>query len=406
MAIRTLDEVSLADRTVGIRIDVNSPLRNDGSIADDFRFRAHRETLDELTDSGARVAVLAHQGRPGGEEFSTLEAHAEHLDGMVSAPVTYCDATFSSAARAAIRSLEPGEIVCLENVRFYSEEYMSFEPAAAGQTHLVDGLAPLFDLFVNDAFSVAHRDQPSVIGFPERVPSVGGRIMARELAVLGELEDTPTPRVALLAGAKVTDSLAVAETLLREGTVASVLAGGVLANLFFLAGESDPGEATRDDVADRGYLDELERAHALLEAHGDQIVLPLDVAVPRNGERVELDVESFPPRAGEVPRDIGRDTIADWEGRLASAGTVICNGPVGRFEDERFTRGTERIFAGVGEAEYAIAGGGDTGAAIRQFGIDAFDHVSTGGGAALALLSGETLPGVRALEECTIEPPT
>lgn len=403
MDIPTLDDVDIEGETVGLRIDINSPIGDDGEIADTFRFDAHLETIEELLDHGARVAVMAHQGRPGGDDFTTLESHTAELDARLDQSVSYVDSTFSHDAREAIRSLDDGEAVCVENVRFYSEEYMSHDPDRAAATHLVERLSEVFTLYVNDAFACAHRAQPTIIGFPERIPSVAGRVMERELAILGDIESTPRPRIALLAGAKVTDSLDVATRLLSDELVDSVLAGGVLANVFFLAGGDDPGPATAEDVDLRGYTDELDRAANLLEMFGDRIVLPVDVAVADDGGRKELPVSAFPAGDGEVPRDLGVNTIEAWSSRLGEAGTVICNGPPGRFEEDRFTDATKALFAAVEGAACSIAGGGDTGAALRRFDIDAFDHVSTGGGASLAMLSGETLPGVEALRRCAID---
>src|SRR5699024_4339562 len=173
--IRTLDDLDVEGVAVGLRIDINSAL-SEGDLADDARLNAHIDTLSELTEHGARIAVLAHQGRPGGEDFTTLAAHADRLDELLSSPVRYCDATFSGAAREAVTALDPGEIVVLENTRFYAEEYMEFDPARAADTHLVEGLSPVLDVYVNDAFAAAHRSQPSLVGFPQRLPSYAGRV--------------------------------------------------------------------------------------------------------------------------------------------------------------------------------------------------------------------------------------
>lgn len=405
MGVRTLDEVPVADRAIGVRIDVNSPIAEDGSIADDARFDAHRSTLTELLDAGARVVVLAHQGRPGGDAFTTLEEHATRLTELIGHEVTYLDMIFGSEAGSAIERLDAGEALCLENVRFYSEEYMELEPTHAARTHMVDRLSQALDIYVNDAFACSHRSQATIVGFPERLPSVAGRVMERELAVLGDLGSRPGPRVAMLAGAKVDDSLRVIERLLEDELVDRVLVAGLVANAMFAAGPDGPGPSTVTDLERRGYTDTIEDASSLLSRFGDRIDLPSDVAIERTGSRVEVPIELFPLGDGEVPRDVGQSTIDTWRASIAEAGTVIVNGPVGLYEDDRFASGTEQLFASVDLAEIAIAGGGDTSAAVRYFGIDTFDHLSTGGGATLALLSGETLPGVKALEECDIDLP-
>jgi len=399
MAIQTLDDLAVQGTTLGVRIDINSPLSDDGSLADDARLQAHVETLSELLDRGGRVAVLAHQGRPGGDEFRDLRPHAERLDEMLDAPVEYSDATFSADARRAVENLGDGEAVVLENTRFYSEEYMEFSPERAGQTELVDKLAPALDAYVNDAFAAAHRSQPSIVGFPSRVPGYAGRVMEAEIEVLGDIESTPEPRTYVIGGAKVPDSMAVVESVLERGLADRVLTTGVVANVFLLADETDLGDASADFVYEQGYWDEIDRAADLLAEYGDRITLPTDLAVERDGERHELAVDDLPPEEGEAAMDIGAATVQAYAEVVRDSGTVILNGPAGVFEDETFADGTRDLFETATEAEYSIVGGGDTAAAIRKFDIEGFDHVSTGGGAALNMLTGEELPAVEALRD-------
>jgi len=399
MTIRTLDDVDLAGQTVGIRIDVNSPLVSPTELADDARLQAHRETLAELLDRDARVAVLAHQGRPGGDEFASLEPHAERFDELLDAPVDFLDVTFGAGARKAIADLDDGEAIVLENTRFYSEEYMEFAPERAAETYLVERLAPALDCFVNDAFAAAHRSQPSMVGFPKRLPSYAGRVMETELDVLGNIEATPTPRLYVVGGAKVPDSVDVAESVLERGLADGVLTTGVVANVFLLADGADLGDASREFIEEQGYADEIERAERLLAAHGDRIHLPSDVAVKRDGERVELALEDLPAGDGEAAMDLGEGTIADYAERMADAETVILNGPAGVFEEEAFQRGTRGVFEAATQVDTSIVGGGDTAAALRTLGIEGFTHVSTGGGAALTLLTGEELPAAALLAD-------
>ena len=397
MAIRTLDDLDAADTAVGVRVDINSPLAEDGTLADDARLRAHVGTLDELLDRGARVAILAHQGRPGGDEFERLEAHADRLDELLDNPVSYCDATFSAEARDAVDALDPGTAVLLENTRFYSEEYMEFEPERAAETFLVARLSPVLDAYVNDAFAAAHRSQPSLVGFPKRLESYAGRVMETELDVLGAIAETPTPRTYVVGGAKVPDSVSVIEHALANGLAEDVLVTGVVANVFLAAAGVDIGSASTEFIQDRGYETEIERAELLLRAYGNTIHVPEDVAVERDGERVELDVETLPPAHNEASQDVGSDTVDAYADVLEATGTAVLNGPAGVFEDETFADGTRGIFEAATAAEFTIVGGGDTAAAIRKFDLSGFDHVSTGGGAALRLLTAEPLPAVEAL---------
>lgn len=393
--IRTLDDLDASGTAVGVRVDINSPLSDDGLLADDARLRAHVGTLSELTERNARVAVLAHQGRPAGDEFMSLSAHAHRLDELLDAPVEYIDATFCRAARDRIEALGNGSVLVLENTRFYSEENMSFDPESAAETHLVECLSRVLDAFVNDAFAAAHRSQPSIVGFTERLPSFGGRVMERELDALGEISERPSPRVYVLGGAKVDDSIEIAETVLQSGIADTVLTTGVVGNAFLHADGVSLGEETTSIVTSRAR-DRLDLAAELLDRYPDRLHTPADVAVERDGERVEHPIESLP--ADQPALDVGQETIDRYAQVFETAGTVVLNGPAGVFEDERFAVGTEKLYNGATNAGFSIVGGGDTAAALRQLGLSGFDHVSTGGGAALALLTGEQLPAVTALD--------
>jgi len=397
MEIRTLDDLAVEGAAVGVRVDINSPLDDAGELADDARLRAHVGTISELADRGGRVAVLAHQGRPGGDEFADLSLHAERLNELLDAPVEYVDGTFSSDARERIDSLDDGEVLLLENTRFYSEEYMEFEPERAAETYLVDRLVPTLDAYVNDAFAASHRSQSSLVGFPPRLPAYAGRVMERELEVLGAIRETSTPRVYVLGGAKVTDSLDVARSVLERGMADTVLTAGVVGNAFLLADGVTLGSASAAIVNERSR-EAVERAGRLLDAHGERIRLPRDVAVERDGKRHELGLALLP---AETPAmDIGARTIDAYADIIDDAGTVILNGPAGVFEDDRFTTGTRELYRTATRVGYSIVGGGDTAAALRELGIEGFDHVSTGGGAALRMLTGDPLPAVDALREC------
>jgi len=397
MPLETLDDATIAGAAVAVRVDVNSPLTADGALADDARLRAHRETLAELADRGGRVAVLAHQGRPGGDEFARLEPHAERFDELLDAPVSYLDATHNREARERVEALDDGEVLVLENTRFYSEEYMSFDPADAGATHLVEGLAPVLDCYVNDAFAAAHRSQPSLVGFPQHLPSYAGRVMESELDVLGSVAETPRPRVYLLGGAKVSDSIDVAWDVLESGMADQVLTAGVVGNVFMIADGVDVGDASSDFIYDQGYWDEIDRAADLLDAHGERVRFPQDVAVERDGERHELGLNALPAPEGEAAMDVGSQTIRLYRGVIDEAETIVLNGPAGVFEDDLFGAGTRELYGAASDVPYSIVGGGDTASAIRKFGVEGFDHLSTGGGACLRMLTDGDLPAVEAL---------
>ena len=393
--VRTLDDLEAGGAALGVRVDINSPL-TEGALADDARLRAHVDTVDELCRRDGRVALLAHQGRPGGDEFTDLSSHAARLDDLLAAPVSYCDATFGATARDHITDLDPGSAVLLENTRFYSEEYMSFPPAEAADTYLVSKLAPALDAYVNDAFAAAHRKQPSIVGFPRVLPAYGGRVMERELDVLGNIDESPEPRVYVLGGAKVDDSIEVARSVLERGLADAVLTAGVVGNAFLLADGASLGAASAAVVNERSH-EAVKSAGDLLDDFSHRVYMPRDVAVGRDGERVELDLAELP--AEEPAMDVGARTLAAYAEVLEGAGTAILNGPPGVFEDERFEEGTRELYRAATRAETSIVGGGDTAAAMRRLDVEGFDHVSTGGGAALRMLSGETLPGVEVLRE-------
>jgi phosphoglycerate kinase len=398
MAIRTLDDLDLEGTSVGVRVDINSPLGDNGGLADDARLKAHVDTLTELLERGARVTVLAHQGRPGGSEFEPLEAHATRFDELLDAPVMYTDATSSAGAREAIDGLDPGQALLLENTRFYSEEYMEFEPEVAARTHLIKRLSPHFDAFVNDAFAAAHRSQPSLVGFAHTLDAYAGRVMEREINVLGNINETPTPRAYVVGGAKVPDAIRIIRHGIEAGLADEVFTAGLVANVFLMADGVDLGEAAADYILEKEVWDQIDRAAALLETHGNQIHLPVDVAVTRGNTRTEVPIEALPtPSDGDV-MDIGSETVDRYGTYLDSMGTAILNGPAGVFENEAFQLGTKGLFEAVAETEYSVVGGGDTARAIRKFDITGFDHVSTGGGAALAMLTGQDLPAIDALD--------
>jgi phosphoglycerate kinase len=394
MAIRTLSDLDAAGAVVAVRVDINSPLDESG-LADDARLHAHVDTLRELLDRDARVAVLAHQGRPGGEEFRDLEPHADRLGDLLDTDLGYVDSTFSAGAREAVAALDDGEGLLLENTRFYSEEYMEFAPERAADTYLVERLSPVLDAYVNDAFAAAHRSQPSLVGFPVRLPGYAGRVMEAELDVLGHIEETPTPRVYVLGGAKITDSIDVARSVLDRGLADAVLTAGIVGNAFLLADGVTLGSASAAVVNERSR-EAVTRAGDLLDDYADRVHMPRDVAIERDGERVELDLHDLPAESAAM--DVGAKTIASYAEQLEGAGTAILNGPAGVFEDERFAAGTRELFDAATRAERSIVGGGDTANALRRLGIEGFTHVSTGGGAALRMLTGESLPAVEALE--------
>ena len=393
----TLDDVTLDNKRVLLRVDFNSPMDPSGNILDDKRIRSHLETLRALED--CRVAIIAHQSRAGKKDYTTLEAHARILTRLLRRDVSYIDDIFGSHAQNSIKSLRPGEVILLENTRFYAEENMNRSPADHAKSHMVRKLAPLFDLFVNDAFAVAHRSHCSVVGFTEVLPSIAGILMDREITALDRgLRGNEHPTVFSLGGTKADDSIKVTQNVLSRGGADKILTSGVVATVFMMAKGIDVGEANRKFVEDQEYLEQIPIAAKLLQEYPDKIVLPSDVALNQNGERVEVSVDKLP---APLPiADIGLETIVSYSKFLKDAKVTVLNGPTGIFEQEKFKLGTSELLKAATLSSYSIAGGGHSVAAIEQLDLESkFSHVSMGGGASITYLSGEPLPGIEALKK-------
>ncbi len=392
-----LDDVVCDNKRVLVRVDFNSPMDPNGNILDDKRVKSHLDTLKALED--CRVVLMAHQSRAGKKDFTTMEAHAKLASKILRREVTYVEDIFGSHAREAIKSLEPGEILLLENTRFYSEENVNRAPADHAKSHMVKKLAPLFDLFVNDAFAVSHRSHLSVVGFTEVIPSVAGLLMDKEIRALDKaLKGNEHPTIFVLGGAKVDDSIKVAQNVLTRGGADKVLTTGVVATVFLMAAGIDVGGPNKKFVADQEYLEQIPIAAKLLKDYPDKIAMPVDVALNHGGERVDINVDKLP--ANDAIADIGLETITSYSNILRNAKVTVLNGPTGVFEQESFKQGTVEILKAMTESGYSIAGGGHTIAAIEKLGLaPKFSHVSIGGGASITYLSGEPLPGIEALKK-------
>lgn len=391
----TMDDFDLNGRTALVRADLNSPMDLGGAILDDRRFRSHLATLHELEDS--RVVMLSHQSRPGKSDFTTMETHAGRLSRLLRREVCYVDDIFGSTAVKAIKNSRKGDVLLLENARFYSEESLERTAREHANTHMVKRLAPLFDYYINDAFAVSHRSHLSIMGFTEVLPSIAGRVMEKEVDSLSRgLKGNHHPCIYVLGGTKVDDSIRVIQNVLSGGSADRVLVTGVVANVFLAASGVNIGKSNLSFIEKQGYLGEIPKAKELLAKFGDKIGIPTDVAINSNDERVEEKVGSLNT---ELPiHDIGLETIVAFTDEIQKADTVILNGPAGVFEKERFGLGTAEIVKAGTKSRFSVIGGGHIAASVEQLGIeDKFSHVSTGGGACIDFLAGEKLPGVEAL---------
>jgi len=397
----TMDDFDLSGRTVLLRVDINSPIDpSTGQLLNDARIREHLSTLRELRD--AKVALMAHQSRPGKDDFTTLEVHAERIGALLGRPVKYVSSLFGRSAVEAIGSMRPGDVVVLENTRFYSEEEALADANLdkMSKTHLVRKLAPLADYFVLDAFAAAHRAQPSLVGFCDVLPALAGRVMERELTMVGRaLQDPARPKVALLGGVKADDSIAVAKHMLEKDIVDRVLTSGGVATLFLEASGIDPGPSTTDFMRKEvdAYDAYVGMCKDLLARFGDRVLVPTDVVLNDDGQRRPVLANTLP--AKHPVYDIGLDTIARYADEIAHAKTIFFNGPAGVFELEAFSVGTRELLTAIADSDaFSVVGGGHTVAAVEQFGLaERIDHVSTGGGALIHFLAGKELPLVLAL---------
>ncbi len=387
---KTIRDIHWQGKKALVRVDFNVPL-SDGHITDDNRIQAALPTITYLLEQGAAVILMSHLGRPkGGPEAKySMKVTADYLGTLLDAPVHFVSATVGSEAEQAASTLNIGEVLVLENTRFDKREEQN-DPAMAAE------LAKLGDLFVNDAFGSAHRAHASTAGVADYLPAVAGLLMEKELEYLGGALDQPQrPFVAIMGGAKISDKIAVIETLLTK--VDAILVGGGMANTFLAAEGYEMGKSLVED-------DALDMAIDLMRAGASIIQLPVDLRVATaftaDAENQVVSVEDVPPAS--MALDIGPATIAHYSNRLAGAKTVIWNGPMGVFEFPVFAQGTvaiAEILAGL-QGATTIIGGGDSAAAVAQAGLEGkMSHVSTGGGASLEFLEGKTLPGVAALQD-------
>ena len=391
--VRDLTDSEVRGKRALVRADFNVPLDDSGRITDDLRIRAAIPTLKLLIEKGARPVVLSHLGRPKGKPDPkySLRPVALRLGELLGSKVNFVEHTIGDEAIAATKSLRDGEVLLLENTRFFPGEEKN--DAALSQS-----LAQLGDLYVNDAFGAAHRAHSSTAGVTVSLqPAVAGLLMEKELDYLSRALEAPVkPFVAILGGAKISGKIDVIEALLPK--VDAMLIGGAMACTFYKAMGLEVGKSLVED-------DRVDMAKNILDHSGTRIILPHDCTVassmddPSAAHVVKRD--KIP--AGEAMFDIGTDTALSYSRAIASARTVLWNGPMGVFEKPPFDRGTRAIAAAMAKATAAgattIVGGGDSASAVADAGLsDKMSHVSTGGGASLEFLEGKVLPGVEALD--------
>jgi phosphoglycerate kinase len=387
---RSLTDYPLGGKRVLVRVDFNVPLK-DGRVADDTRIRAALPTITYLLDQGCSIVLASHLGRPKGQIVAELRMApvAARLAELLGRPVATADDCVGPAVERAAAALAPGDVLLLENLRFHGEETAN-DAAFAAQ------LAALADVYVNDAFGTAHRAHASTEGVTHYLPAVAGLLMTRELEILGRLlRDPARPFVVVLGGAKVSDKIGVIEKMLV--TADAILVGGAMCFTFFKASGREVGtsriEADKLEVA-AGIAADAKASDCAFELPVDIVVAPAAEA----GAPVRVvPAERMP--AAEMGLDIGPATIAAFAARIAGAGTIFWNGPMGLFELDDFAAGTKAIGEAIAASgAVTVVGGGDTVSAVRRFGLEeGITHISTGGGASMEFVEGKALPGVVAL---------
>ena len=390
---RTVRDVDPSGKKVLVRVDFNVPLEN-GKVADDTRIRAALPTLSALIEGGASIGLVSHLGRPKGNDAKlSLAPIAKRLAEITKRKVPLLDDSVGPAVEKAVRAMEPGDVVMLENVRFHPEEEKN-DPAFAKQ------LAAGFDLYVNDAFGTAHRAHASTEGVARILPAYAGLLLEKELVALGGILDQPAhPFVAIIGGAKVSTKMDVLRSLVPR--VDTLAIGGGMANTFLLA----MGRPIGRSLAEADKQTEARRVTDEIEADGKELLLPLDVVAAPSADTdgasgaATYDVDEVPSSLAIV--DIGPRTIERYAAVIKSAKTIFWNGPVGVFEVPAFANGTRRIAELMAESRATtVVGGGESVQAVEEAGLaDKMTHVSTGGGASLELIEGKTLPGVAAIPD-------
>ena len=398
----TLDSFDLRGRHIYLRLDVNSPINPiDGNIMSSARFESHLDTLRDLSES--MVVLVAHQSRPGKNDFTSLNRHAEKLERILGRPVEFIDSLFGKEVRNRIRKMEPGDIIMLENTRFYSEEVDidAGDIDAVESTHIVRNLVDLFDYFVIDAFPAIHRAQTSLVGFRRLKPNLAGRLIEREVSMIDRFRDSrERPKIAILAGAKIDDSIQVSSNFLRDGTVDSILVGGVVANAFLWASGFDIGRKNREFIEknNKDHKKLIETCSKLLKSYPGKIIMPEDFVLNPMGRLFSIN-DHIPD--DQLIADIGLESIARFSSLISEARGIFLNGPMGMYEIEEYSVGTREILEAVANSDaLTIAGGGHTLSALEKLNLmGRITHASTGGGALISYLSGDPMPVLESLVE-------
>lgn len=403
----TIDDLDLKGKRVLVRVDFNVPLTEDREVADDRRIQAALPTIKKVIESGGRSILMSHLGRPNGKkkpEFS-LAPTVKCLEQLLGQPVKFASDCVGPEVEKMAAELQDGEVMLLENVRFYPEEEGKKEGekmSDAERAWFIDGIAKLGKVYIDDAFGTAHRKHATMFGVPQKLGGgAAGYLMQKELDYFAKAFDNPThPVVAILGGIKVSDKLLVIDNLMKK--VDTLLIGGAMTYTFLKA----RGVQVGNSLVEEDLLDKAKDILSSAKNRGVKFLLPIDHKcsdkLPSGSEKVEVtttDREEIP--AGLMGLDIGPKTIELYCKEIAAAKTVVWNGPMGVFESPEFSAGTFAVAKAAAESDaVTVVGGGDSASAAKKSGYaDQLDHISTGGGASLELMEGKLLPGVAALTD-------
>lgn len=400
--MKTIDDLELNNQRVLLRADLNAPMKQDANgqmqITDDGRLRASVTTINDLRKKNAKIIILAHLGRPKGERKPelSLKPIAKRLGELVGVSIKFIDDLNDASTLETVNSMQSGEIVMIENIRFEKDETSKDQTE---RQRLAQKLAKLGDAFVIDGFGVVHREQASVTDIARLLPKASGRLVQAEQKAFDRVLNNPDrPYVVVLGGSKVSDKLGVINNLITK--VNKILIGGGMAFTFLKA----QGYEVGDSLLEVDRLEEVKQLLLTAKEKNVEIVLPIDIVISTSLDGTspvsEVDFDKIP--VGQKGLDIGSKTAELFADKIRDAKTVVWNGPMGVFEVNAFAKGTKTVAQALANsAAYSVVGGGDSAAAIRLLGLDEskFDHISTGGGASLELLEGKVLPGLAVLEE-------
>ncbi|MCQ2070502.1 MAG: phosphoglycerate kinase [archaeon] len=396
----TLGDMNFKGKRTLLRVDINCPMdKKTLNIINDVRVRAVVPTIRELIGKKAKLVILAHQSRKGKWDFTDLAQHAKILSKNLNAPVKYVNDVIGEDAKKAIMEVEEGEVLLLGNVRELDSESKNLPMEEHSKGEIVSALAPLFDIYVCDAFGAAHRSQCSLVGFEDVLPSASGRLMAKEMYALETIFNNPRrPSVFILGGAKFGDVPHMIDRVLSSNTADTVIVVGLAGNAFLMARGVDIGEASKVPLQEELTEENFKKAQDVMAKYGQKIILPTDVAVEKDGKRVSVNIGDMATAGAAL--DIGDESIEKFRKVLQVSRTSFMSGPAGMFEKDGFEKGTKAIMTAMVESKgLSVLGGGHTSAAAERFDLaDSMSYVSTGGGALETFLLKDPLPVIVALE--------